>query len=195
VAGPLDPLVGRAKKAVESALGRLRALAGRIPFLKRAIKASSPEPFSSIEDGSPTSDAVIEVNAAHPAPGFAEAGPRPDPRALVALVVKNKPLFAGTLVLLGFLLAWALTAIVVGLPARRLAPSPALSPEGKALVRRWILPRGPSVEPRIWLEREGPPDYTAQDAIRLGADPAGVDITGLQSRNDAEIEELYRTVR
>ena len=190
---PLDKALGAARGALGKASGLLRS---KLPSARRA----SPEPFSSVEDGDADLDALLEPNAApaRPAPG-PRAGkaalPAIDLRAGLEALLKNKLLLVCAAALSLVLVVLALTSIVVGAPAKAIGPGPGATKEGRALVRALIVPPRSSLRPRMEMEREGEPAYTVQDAIELGIGRAGIDRAALASRNDAEIEALYGTVR
>lgn len=181
--------LSRAAETARAALGRLLEA---LPGAKRSAP-SAPEPFAAIEDETASTDILLEANAA---PGLQKGAGRLDLGATVAALAKNRTLLAGLALALVFLLVLAVTALVVGAPpAAAKGAAPRIDPEGEALVRRWILPPGIGLEPRVELEREGPPAYTAAEAYALGLDPASADVSGLKSRNDAELGALFGAVR
>ncbi|HTX72990.1 MAG TPA: hypothetical protein VMC79_09220 [Rectinemataceae bacterium] len=176
-------------ESIKAALGRLLEA---LPFAKRKLP-SAPEPFSSIEDSSPNADLLMSANAA---PGLAgRQSAKPDFRAAFEALSHRKGVLLGVAVVLGFVLVLAITAIIVGAPPPPPAAAPHFDREGEALVRQWLVPPGSALEPRMEMERETMPHYSAKEAFTLGVDPAEADVTGLQESNDARLNELFRTVR
>ena len=166
------------KKAV-SGLSSRAGLASRFPFLGKR-KAASPEPFSAIEDETPVGDLLSAENAAH---GMATQGRKRealDFRALIEAAVKKPSVLIGIFVVLAFLLALAVT--------------PPLTEKGEALVKTWLPPPGDPLEPRMAMEREGSPGWTAEDAARLGINPDPMVAAQLRDKNDEAIDDLFRTV-
>ena len=184
---------GPVASALESIRKVAGAIAARIPFLpKRA--ASSPEPFSAIEDDTPLGDLLSASNAA---PGMApkgEAAAKFDFRALAESAVKNPQALAAIIVVLVFILALAVTAIVVATPPRATAVAAPFSEKGEALVKSWLPPPGDPLAARMVVEREGAPAYTATDAARLGMKISPLTLAKLREQSDAMIDDLYRTV-
>ncbi len=184
-----------AGKALSSATSALKSIAGRIPFLKRPGQASSPEPFSAIEDDTPVGDLLSEANAA---PGVA---PRPKEKAGVDLgavadaAAKNPLFLAVAIIVLVFLVAIAVTTIIVNAPPRPIRASTILTEEGKSLASTWILPPGDPLEGRIEFEREGANAYTAEDAAEAALGKMDEYLASLTARNDAAADGLYGTVR
>lgn len=175
--------------ALRAALGRLL---GALPFVKRALPPS-PEPFSSIEDATPNEDVLFSANAA---PGLAASKrARIDFKSAVEAASHKTGLLIGLAAALGFLLVLAVTAILVSAPPPAPPRAPTLDKEGEALVRSWLVPPGSALEPRMEMERESIPGYSAADAFRLGLDPAKADLSKSEAANDAAAEELFRTVR
>jgi hypothetical protein len=117
---------------------------------------------------------------------------RIDAGRTVAAALKSPPVLitAGALALLAA--AAVVAAIVVGLPPRT-DVGPAAS-DGDDLVRGWPLPPGDPLEPRLMWERESIGLYTDADAARIALRGAP-DQAALAERNDAAIDELYRTVK
>jgi hypothetical protein len=165
----------------------------RSPFLPRR-PASSPEPFSAIEDDSPVGDFLSASNAA---PGMANQGSgreRPDFHAILEMAVKSPAILVGAFVVLVFLLALAATAVIVRAPPRSGSTMVPFTKKGEALVKTWLLPPGDPLEPRMAMEREGLPAYSAEDAARLGINSDPLVAARLRDRNDEAIEDLFGTV-
>jgi hypothetical protein len=180
------------KKAV-SGLSSRAGLASRFPFLAKR-KAASPEPFSAIEDETPVGDLLSAANAAH---GMATQGRKRealDFRALIEAAVKKPSVLIGVFVVLAFLLALAVTAAIVTAPPKALAVTPPLTEKGEALVKSWLPPPGDPLEPRMAMERDGAPGWTAEDAARLGINPDPMVAAQLRDKNDEAIDDLFRTV-
>jgi hypothetical protein len=179
------PLLSAAKAFLDRLLASL-------PFAKRNLP-SAPEPFSSIEDSTPNSDVLISPNAA---PTFRKPNERRiDVRAAIEDLSRKKGLLIVLAVILGFVLIIAVTAIVVGAPPPGPAAPPALDRSGEALVKKWLVPPGSALEPRMEMERDAVPPYTPADAFRLGIDPAKVDISKARAATDAEAARLFGAVR
>jgi len=182
-------------KALSSARSALKSVATRVPFLKRTGQPPSPEPFAAIEDDTPVGDLLSEANAA---PGVAKPSKEKvgiDFVAVAEAATKNPVVLAVAIIVLLFLVAVAVTTIVVNAPPKPLKASSALTEEGKALVKTWILPPGDPLEPRVEFEREGKPAYTSADAATLGLARSSEYAASLAARNDAEADGLFGTVR
>jgi hypothetical protein len=180
------------KGALASIRGAVGALLSRLPFAKKA-SAPTPEPFEAIEDETPIGDLLSTANAA-PIPGKGLGGDRPDLKALASSAIKSPPILIGSGVALVFLLALAITAIVVNSPAKSAeAPKPFVK-EGEALVRSWLPPPGDPIERPMALEREGAQKYGLADAARIGIDPNPSLRSRLADANDLAIDDLFGTV-
>ncbi|HUW41746.1 MAG TPA: hypothetical protein VMV90_12125 [Rectinemataceae bacterium] len=177
---------------VSPAKALLDRLLDAFPFLKRKLP-SAPEPFSSIEDSTPNADVLLSPNAA-PTVGR-KAGKRVDLRSAVEDLSRNKGLLVVLAAVLGLLLVIAVTAIAVSVPPPKPAAIPALDAQGDALARKWLVPPGSPLEPRMEMERGSAPRYTPADALRLGLDPARVDVAAETAANDAAAEKLFGAVR
>jgi hypothetical protein len=182
-------------KALSSAKSALKSVSKRIPFVKQPGPQSAPEPFTAIEDETPVGDLLSEANAA---PG---AAPPPKEKtgidfgAVADAASKNPVVLAVGVIVLIFLVAVAVTMIIVNAPPKPIRSSSAFSEEGAALVKTWLLPPGDPLEPRIEFEREGAPDYTAVDAAEIGLARSSEYIVQLAARNDAAMDDVYGTVR
>ena len=184
----------------KSAIGvSLSRLTSGIPFLKKRA-STSPEPFSAIEDDTPMGDLLSATNVA---PGMTAQGPareKVDFRALLEVVVNKPAILAGVFAFLALLLALAVTsAIVTAPPSKTVAAAAAaaaapFSEKGESLVKTWLPPPGDPLEPRMAMEREGAPAYSAQDAARLGVFPDPVREARLREMNDQTVEDLLGTV-
>jgi hypothetical protein len=182
-------------KALSSAKSALKSVAGRVPFIKRPPQPPSPEPFSAIEDETPVSDLLSASNAA---PGITKPQKEKagvDFVAAAEAATKNPIVLAVAIIVLVFLVAVAVTTIIVNAPPKPLKASSAPTEEGKALVATWLLPPGDPLEARIEFEREGTMKYTASDAAALGLAHSSEYASALALRNDAGADELYGTVR
>jgi hypothetical protein len=184
------------KKGFSSLKTAVGGLTARLPFPKRA--ESTPEPFSAIEDETPIGDLLSSANAA---PGMASQGKKGERADFKSLAVsaadsalKNTPLLIGIIVVLLFLLAVAITTIIVNAPPKAMPATAPFTKEGLAVVKAWILPPGDPLEPRMAMEREGSAVYTAQDAARLGIEPDPRIAAGFRLKSDEAIEDLYATV-
>ena len=180
------------KKAV-SGLSSRAGLASRFPFLGKR-KATSPEPFSAIEDATPLGDHLSAANAAHGMASKASKREALDFRALMESAVKNPSVLIGICVVLAFLLALVVTAVIVTAPPKALTVTPPLTEKGEALVKTWLPPPGDPLEPRMAMEREGAPAWSAEDAARFGINPDPVAAAQLRDKNDEAIDDLFRTV-
>jgi hypothetical protein len=168
-------------------------LAARVPFLPKRPSVSI-EPFSAIEDDTPLGDLLSSSNAA---PGMAPHAPgieRPDVRALILGAFRRPPILIGSLVVLAFLLALAVTALVVISPPKTAAAPIPFTERGEALVKTWLAPPGDPLESRLAMEREGQSGYTAEDAARIGIQAEPTREAALRDKNDEAIEDLYGTV-
>jgi hypothetical protein len=184
--------LGSITKAVAGLASRAK-LGSRIPHLSKR-PASSPEPFSAIEDDSPVGDFLSASNAA---PGMGVQGSergRLDFRGLLESAVKRPAILVGIFVILAFLLTLAVTAVIVTAPPKASRTEAPFTEKGQALVKTWLLPPGDPLEPRMAMEREGLPAYSAEDAARLGINPDPLVAARLRDRNDEAIEDLFGTV-
>ena len=191
-AAPKKAGMGAAKAAVSGLIARLSS---RIPFLPKR-PSSVPEPFSAIEDDTPLGDLLSDANAA---PGMAGKAEKRESRgidlaAAVRSASKNATLVAGVILFLVFLLALAITAIVVTRPPKAPVAAAPFSEKGLALVKKWLPPPGDPLKPRMTMEREGRGTYTSEDAARLGIHPDPAVTAALREKNNAVIEDLYGTV-
>jgi hypothetical protein len=122
---------------------------------------------------------------------------RPDYRALaesaVASAVKNPPALAAIVIVLVFILALAVTAIIVAVPPKAPRAAAPFTAKGEALVKSWLPAPGDPLAPRMAFEREGAPAYTAADAARLGIKASPPTLARLRDQSDASIEDLYGT--
>jgi hypothetical protein len=186
---------GGVGKALSSAKSALKSVSKRIPFARRQAQQPSPEPFTAIEDDTPVSDLLSEVNAAPIAapPPKEKAGI--DLGAVANAASKNPIVLAVGIIVLLFLVAVAITILIVNAPPKPIMSSSKLSQEGSALVKTWILPPGDPLEQRIEFEREGAPAYTAADAAKIGLARSAEYIVQLAARNDAAMDDVYGTVR
>jgi hypothetical protein len=182
-------------KALSSAKSALKSVAGRVPFLKRPPQPPSPEPFAAIEDETPVGDLLSASNAAPGVSKPAKEKAGVDFVAAAEAATKNPIVLAVAIIVLVFLVAVAVTTIIVNAPPKPLKASSAPTEEGKALVATWLLPPGDPLEARIEFEREGAARYTAADAAALGLARSGEYAAVLAFRNDAGADELYGTVR
>jgi hypothetical protein len=184
----------------KAGFGSLKAavggLASRLPFSKRA--ESTPEPFSAIEDETPIGDLLSSSNAA---PGMASQGKKGERADFKSLAysaadsaMKNTPLLIGIIVVLLFLLAVAITTVIVNAPPKAMPATAPFTKEGLAVVKAWIPPPGDPLAPRMAMEREGVAVYTAEDAARLGIDPDPRLAARFRLKSDEAIEDLYGTV-
>jgi hypothetical protein len=183
---------GSITKAVAGLSSRVR-LGSRIPFLAKR-PASSPEPFSAIEDDGSVGDFLSASNAA---PGMTAQGSgrgRLDFHALLELAVKSPAILVGIFVVLALLLAIAVTAVIVTVPPKASRAGAPFTEKGEALVKTWLPLPGDPLEPRMAMEREGFPKYSAEDAARLGINPDPLVAARLRDRNDEAIEDLFGTV-
>jgi hypothetical protein len=181
------------KGALDSVKAAASTLLARVPFLPRR-QPDSPEPFSAIEDETPLGDLLSSANAA---PGMAAKAPeraKLDLRAIAAAAVKNPSILAAIIIVLVFILALAITAIIVSAPPKAITAQAALSEKGEALVRTWLSPPGDPLEPRMAMTREGSPAYTAADAARIGLNPSPATMANLRDKNDEAIADLLGTV-
>jgi hypothetical protein len=188
--------------SIASAAGTLASRAGslsrtslrsRFPFLSRK-PASSPEPFSAIEDDTPLGDILSSANVA---PGMAKesaGGEKSDFRGLAAsalgAALKKPVVLASVFVVLALLVALALTSLIVAAPPKAALPPHPFSEQGEALVKTWLPPPGDPLEPRMPMEREGPPAYGPDDAARIGIDPDPIALAELRDKNDQEIDKM-----
>jgi hypothetical protein len=182
-------------KALSSARTAIKSVADRVPFLKRPAPPPSPEPFSAIEDETPVGDLLSEANAAPGVPKPQKEKVGVDLGAVAETAAKNPVVLAVAIIVLLFLVAVAVTTIIVNAPPEPLKASSALTEEGKALVATWILPPGDPLEARIEFEREGKASYSAEAAAALALGRSGEYSAALAARNDAQADELFGTVR
>jgi hypothetical protein len=186
----LDRARGAAATAWESIAATLK--------LPRA-RVSAPEPFAAVEDGTPSADALLEPNAVFQRQKDGKRGsPRRekiDFRAVLAAIVRNKSLAAALGAALLLLVALAVTGILVRLPQKPLRDAAGVTLEGSRAAGRMIAPPETSFRPRMEMEREGEPAYTVEDAVEAGVDWDAIDLDALKARNDAALDELFRTVR
>jgi hypothetical protein len=182
----------------KAGLGSIAQVAGgvlsRLPFLPKR-PTSTPEPFSAIEDETPFGDVLSSPNVAPGMAKGAQAEGRPDLRAILESILRNKPTLIGIIAALSFLLILAVTAIVVTIPPKAPEASAPLTQKGEAVVKTWLPPPGDPLEPRMPMEREDAPAYTAEDAVKIGIDIDPIKLAELRDKNDKTIEDLYRTVR
>jgi hypothetical protein len=183
------------KTGLDSLKSAVGGFASRLPFAKRP--ASTPEPFSAIEDETPIGDLLSSSNAA---PGMAAGnskGEKADFKSLAASAadsaLKNTPVLVGIIIVLLFLLALAVTAIIVAAPPKAMPAAAPFTKAGEAVVKAWILPPGDPLAPRMAMERDETAKYSAEDAARLGLDPDPRIAGNFRVKNDADIEDLYRT--
>jgi hypothetical protein len=182
-------------KALSSARSAIKSVAGRVPFLKRPPQPASPEPFSAIEDETPVGDILSEANAAPGVARPAKAKPSIDLGAVAEAATKNPIVLAAGIIILLFLVAIAVTTIIVNAPPKPIRASSAPTAEGTALVKTWLLPPGDPLAARAEFEREGKSSYVAADAAGLALARAGEYAAALAARNDAGADELFGTVR
>ena len=192
----MAPKKGRLDSIKSAVAGAVAGAAARIPFLPKR-QASAPEPFSAIEDDTPLGDLLSSPNAA-PSAAPASTRERPDFRAVatsaVEAAVKNTPILIGIIVVVVFLLMLAVTALIVNSPPKAPAAAAPFTEIGQSLVKTWLPPPGDPLEPRMAMERDGPPAYSAEDAARLGIASEPSTLAALRDKNSAAIEDLYGTV-
>jgi hypothetical protein len=190
------PLPDQAKAIAGKLLAAVPFLKPKAPGLSRAA-----EPFDTIEDDGPALTDDFGPNVAvdlRPAKADRAAGGTERiveaAKGLGESILRSKLALGIILAILVLVLALCVAAAIVGAPPKEALPPAKASPEGAALLDRLILPAGPGIEARVELEREPDRVYTADDAAAFFTDPATVDITGLEARNRAEIDSLYRAV-
>ena len=184
--------------AVERARGAAAALLDRAAAALKLPRAavSRPEPFATLEDDTPSADALLEPNAvAERRRGEGRRSEKIDFRALLRLLLAKKALALTLGAFLFLLICLGITGLVVRLPQKALRPPAAATLEGSRVAGRLIAPPETSFRPRMVMEREGAPAYTVDDAIELGIDWDEIDLEALEARNDAELERLFETVK
>jgi hypothetical protein len=172
---------------------KLRALTSRLPFVKRA-SAPTPEPFSTIEDDTPLGDLLSSQNAAPIAPVSKAGRERPDIRGLLESAIKRRSVLIGMLTALALILIVAVVAIAVSVPPQAPKEAKPFTKAGETLVKSWLPPSGDPLEPRVEMEREGVPKYTAADAAKIGRPSDPGTAASLAEKNDEAIDDLYGTV-
>ncbi len=193
------------RKARGGRLAAVFAVVGaRLRSLKRGATPSAEgaeEPFASIEDTTPGADFALERNAALGA--ATGTGMHRAPRGLrgfLELVVHNRVVLVGVAGVLVLVLIVSIVALVASAPPEPLADVPRPTAAGEAYAARLLVPPDPALEPKIALERDPKPVYTAEevrkvaDALGLGADLASIDIAPIAAKNDAAIAALWGTV-
>lgn len=194
-----------AKPLPEQAKAFAGKLVAAIPFLKRRLPGGgrAAEPFDSIEDDSSGGlddfgpNAAPDIQQAGRKSGKTAASKEARGEALKAFfeaMVRNKLVLGLAFGFLILVIAICVAAIIVSAPPEAGTTAGTVTPEGTAILQRLILPGLPGLGAEIELEREPDKVYTAEDAGPFLTDPASVDISDLEARNQAEMENFYRTV-
>lgn len=181
----------------------LRALAGRVPFLKLGIakKAKGPEPFAFVEDDTPGADSLSEPNAV-PASSLraASRGEAPNFKEILSTLLANRLFVAASALVLCLGLALAVAALIAGASPKPVPAEAVISPEGKDAVRGLIPPlrSDKELEARVELERPEDAAYTVEEAEGVLAETRSrakvPDVSGLAAHNDEEAAKLYESV-
>jgi hypothetical protein len=181
------------------------ALRKALPVLKPKVPSAgrAPDPFEVLEDETDIIRDDFEPNAA-PDLGLAGPGPKASGggrgsgaeavKSLFDALLGSKLALGVVLAALVLVLGLLVTEIIVNSPPRMDTGAARATADGTALLRRVILPPRPDVGVHVELERETDRVYTVEDAARFATDPASIDISGLEARNKAEIDALFKTV-
>lgn len=184
------------KGGFDSLKAAVGGLASRLPFPKRT--ESAPEPFSAIEDDTPIGDLLSSENAAAGPVEKKEDRERTNLKALASSAfgsaVKSTPGLIAIVVVLVFVLALIITAIIVASPPKPLPTAAPLTQKGEELVGTWLPPPGDPLEPKMAMEREGTAKYTVEDAAKLGKNLDPRLSSSLRIKNDEAIDDLFGTV-
>jgi hypothetical protein len=185
--------MAKEKVGIEAIKAKAASLVSRLPIPKRA-SASSPEPFSAVEDETPLGDDLLATDNAAPIAKPVKASRESfDFRGMLTGAFKLPVVRIASLSVLAVILIIAVVSVIVTAPPKAAKAAPQFTKEGIALVKTWLPPPGDPLAPRMAMEREGIPVYGPSEAAKLGIPTNPILLATLAERNDKAIDDLYGT--